>query len=47
VGCFLVYRFFEIGSLTTAIVAMIVGGAVFALRLYLARRSFRCRGHAR
>ncbi len=35
------YRYWEIGTLTTAIGGMLVGGVVFAVRLWLARRTFR------
>jgi hypothetical protein len=37
---FFTYRFWEIGTLSTAIGAMLIGGAVFAVRLWLARRTF-------
>ena len=37
---FFTYRYWEIGTLTTAIVGMVAGGVVFAVRLWLARRTF-------
>lgn len=33
--------YWEIGGVGTAIVAVLFGGAVFAVRLWLARRTFR------
>lgn len=38
---FFSYRYWQIGTLSTAIGGMLVGGAVFAVRLWLARRTFR------